>query len=87
MNGEQQEFVVRLSHVSLNYGKTEALKDVSLNIPAGQMIGLIGPDGVGKSSLLSLISGSRIIQKGDVWVMGGDMRQKSHRNMTCPRIA
>ena len=87
MNGEQQEFVVRLSHVSLNYGKTEALKDVSLNIPAGQMIGLIGPDGVGKSSLLSLISGSRIIQKGDVWVMGGDMRQKSHRNVTCPRIA
>src|SRR5699024_11647607 len=55
-------------------------------IPAGQMIGLIGPDGVGKSSLLSLVSGSRVIQEGDVWVMGGDMGQKSHRNVTCPRI-
>lgn len=87
MKGEQQEFVVRLSHVSLNYGKVEALKDLSLDIPAGQMIGLIGPDGVGKSSLLSLVSGSRVIQEGDVWVMGGDMGQKSHRNVTCPRIA
>lgn len=79
--------VVRVSDLSLSYGKTPALRGLTLDIPAGKMVGMIGPDGVGKSSLLSLIAGSRVIQKGDVWVLGGDMRDKSHRNVTCPRIA
>ena len=87
VRSDKQEPAVRLSHISLSYGKTLALNDLSLDIPSGKMIGLIGPDGVGKSSLLSLISGSRVIQEGDVWVLGGDMRQKAHRDVTCPRIA
>lgn len=44
------------------------------DIPAGHMIGLIGPDGVGKSSLLSLIAGARRILDGRVDVLGGDTR-------------
>lgn len=44
--------VARLQRVALRYGKTVALDAVSLDIPAGCMVGLIGPDGVGKSSLL-----------------------------------
>lgn len=83
----EQAAVVRLSNVSLNYGKTLALNHLSLDIPSGKMVGMIGPDGVGKSSVLSLISGSRQIQTGEVWVLGGDMRKKSHRDVTCPRIA
>ena len=51
------------------------------------MVGLIGPDGVGKSSLLSLLAGVRIIQEGTVEVLGGDMASKAHRNKVCPRIA
>src|SRR5690606_30269637 len=50
--------VVRLENVGLSYGRTRALDGVSLAIPAGRMVGLIGPDGVGKSSLLSLIAGA-----------------------------
>lgn len=84
---DQQKSVVSLSNISLSYGKTLALNDLSLDFPSAKMIGLIGPDGVGKSSLLSLISGSRVIQAGEVWVLGGDMRKKSHRDVTCPRIA
>lgn len=61
--------------------------DISVEIPAGRMIGLIGPDGVGKSSLLSLVSGARAIQKGKVEVLGGDMSDPRHREDTCPRIA
>ncbi len=79
--------VVRLKDVSLSYGRTEALRAISLDIPAGRMVGLIGPDGVGKSSLLSLVSGARAIQSGRVEVFGGDMAQSSHRARTCPRIA
>lgn len=73
--------------VGLSYGKTRALKSVSLDLPAGVMVGLIGPDGVGKSSLLSLIAGARVIQEGGVEVLGGDMASSRHRRLNCPRIA
>ncbi len=79
--------VARLAGVSLRYGKTLALDDVALEIPAGCMVGLIGPDGVGKSSLLALISGARMVQQGQVEVLGGDMRVARHRNRVCPAIA
>lgn len=51
------------------------------------MVGLIGPDGVGKSSLLSLIAGARTIEQGNVMVLGGDMRDVHHRREVCPKIA
>lgn len=79
--------VIRLRGVSLSYGKTLALNNVTLDIPSGRMIGMIGPDGVGKSSLLSMIAGARQIQTGEVEVQGGDMRNKAHRTQICPRIA
>ena len=80
-------FFTRLKAVGLSYGKTWALDDITLDIPTGVMIGLIGPDGVGKSSLLALIAGARAIQTGRVEVFGGDMADVAHRTLTCPRIA
>ncbi len=79
--------VVRLKDVSHSYGKTRAIDCITLDLSAGRMIGLIGPDGVGKSSLLSLISGARQIQTGEVEVLGGDMRSARHRDRTCPAVA
>ena len=79
--------VVRVSELTLRYGATCALNDVSLEIPANRMVGLIGPDGVGKSSLLALIAGARRIQQGQVQVLDGDMADKHHRRQVCPRIA
>ncbi|HNW39721.1 MAG TPA: ribosome-associated ATPase/putative transporter RbbA [Candidatus Omnitrophota bacterium] len=79
--------VARLSGVSLRYRKTIALDNVNLEIPAACMVGLIGPDGVGKSSLLSLVSGARAVQQGKVEVLGGDMSNVRHRNIVCPHIA
>ena len=79
--------VARLTGVSLRYGKTRALDDITQNIPGGCMAGLIGPDGVGKSSLLALLSGARQVQQGSVQVLGGDMASAGHRNRVCPHIA
>lgn len=76
--------VVAVTHV---YGKTLALDNVSLEIPAGKSLGLIGPDGVGKSTLLGLLSGARKIQTGAVNVFGGSMDSAKHRNAVCTRIA
>ena len=79
--------VARLREVSLRYGKARALDEVTIDIPANCMAGLIGPDGVGKSSLLALIAGARAVQTGLVEVLGGDMADARHRRRAGPRIA
>lgn len=79
--------VARVQDVALRYGKTRALDGVSLDVPAGCMVGFIGPDGVGKSSLFSLLAGARMIQSGSIEVLGGDMADKRHLRAVCPRIA
>lgn len=81
------KYFASLQEVSLNYRKKLALDSISLDLPAATMIALIGPDGVGKSSLLSLIAGSRTIQHGRVQVLDGDMALASHRRKVCQQIA
>jgi ribosome-dependent ATPase len=79
--------VAVLEGVSHRYGRTMALSDVSVSFPAGRMCGLIGPDGVGKSTLQALVAGVRRIQAGAVGVLGGDMADSRHRRAVCSRIA
>lgn len=76
-----------LEHVTHCYGDSIAIKDISLRIPSGCMVGFIGPDGVGKSSVLALISGVRKIQEGRITVFGGDMHNKHYREQIYSRIA
>jgi thioredoxin len=64
-----------------------ALDGVELELPAGRMSGLIGPDGVGKSTLLGIIAGVRQIQCGRVEVLGQDLRQRRARDAVGERIA
>ena len=79
--------VVTLTGVSQRYGATVALEGIDLQVPAARMVGLIGPDGVGKSSLMALVAGARAVQQGQVLVLGGDMADGRHRDAVCPRIA
>lgn len=61
---------VQLDHVTLKFKKFEALKDVSLILEAGKIHGLIGRNGAGKTSLLSLIAAFREPTSGEVFVDG-----------------
>ncbi|MFL1484981.1 ribosome-associated ATPase/putative transporter RbbA [Marinobacter sp. LN3S78] len=81
------DMVARLEGVSHVYGECQALTDIRIEMPAGCMIGLIGPDGAGKSTLMGLIAGARKLQSGSVEVLGGDMRNLRFRNRLAPRIA
>jgi ribosome-dependent ATPase len=81
------EPVAEVEGLSQIYGKVVALDGVTLRIPAGRVVGLLGPDGVGKSTLLALIAGARRLQVGRVRVLGGEMAEARHRAATCPRIA
>jgi len=79
--------VARLAGIGLDYGRVRALDDIALEVPSGRLVGLIGPDGVGKSSLLALIAGARALQRGQLEVLGGDLASARHRRAVCPRIA
>ncbi len=87
IKNENPARVARLTNVSHRYGKTIALDNITLGIPGGCKVGIIGPDGVGKSTMLALIAGVRRIQSGGVEVLGGDMTMASTRNSICPLIA
>jgi len=79
--------IARIERVTHRYGRTFALNDLTLDIPANCMVGMIGPDGVGKSTLLGLISGVRKIQTGKVTVLDGNMADAAHRRASYGRIA
>ncbi|CEG58618.1 ribosome-associated ATPase/putative transporter RbbA [Legionella fallonii] len=86
-SSSSMQSVARIREVTLRYGNVTALDAVDLDIPSACTVGIIGSDGVGKSSLLSLIAGARKIQKGKIELFGGDMSDTRHREMVCPRIA
>jgi ribosome-dependent ATPase len=79
--------VARIRDLGHRYGKVTAIERLDLDVPAGCLAGLIGPDGVGKSTLLGLIAGARKMQRGAVNVLGGDMRSSRFRRAIASRIA
>ncbi|WP_334020873.1 ribosome-associated ATPase/putative transporter RbbA [Alteromonas sp. S015] len=79
--------IIECNALTVRYKSTTAIHNIALSIPSGLTVGIIGPDGVGKSTLLSLIAGERVMQKGQLQVLGGDMRDKQHRAAICSDIA
>jgi ribosome-dependent ATPase len=70
-----------------SYGKTQALDGISLSLDAGKSVAFIGPDGVGKSTLLGLIAGAKRMQEGTLTIFGGDVRKKSMQRELQQRVA
>jgi ribosome-dependent ATPase len=79
--------VARLYGVTHRYSKTTAVESLALELPAGRLVGFIGPDGVGKSTVLALISGVRKLQSGRLEVLGEDLSRARTRSALCARIA
>jgi ribosome-dependent ATPase len=82
-----EEPVVSIRGVTHRYGKVVALDGISLDIPRGIMVGIVGPDGVGKSTLMALVAGSKKLQEGELTVLDGDIGDIRHRRAVGPRIA
>lgn len=87
MTAEVSTTGIHVGGVTHRYRKHTALDGVSLELPAGCLIGLIGPDGVGKSTLLGLITGAKKLQSGRIDVLGGPIDDTAHRRCVCPAIA
>ena len=66
---------ISASHIKKSFGENRAVDDVSLNIPAGQIFGLVGPDGAGKTTTLRLIVGALKLDAGSVEICGYDVEK------------
>lgn len=86
MNGALEP-AARISGLSHSYGSTKALADIDLTIAAQARVALIGPDGVGKSTLLGLLAGAKKLQRGQLEVLGRNIGDASARRHVGPRIA
>jgi ribosome-dependent ATPase len=79
--------LVRADNIRQTYGRQTALDDVTIHIEKGASVAVIGPDGVGKSTLLGLIAGAKKIQDGQLVIFDGDVRKKTVRAMLQQRAA
>ena len=72
---------ISIDGVAKRYGQVEAVVDLSMSVAAGEMFGLIGPDGAGKTTTIRLIGGLLAADRGTIRVMGMDPLRE-HRRVT-----
>lgn len=65
--------IIEVNHISKRYGRTEALRDVSLSVKRGELFGLIGPDGSGKTTLFRILATLLVADSGSASVCGFDV--------------
>lgn len=71
--------VVRVEHLTKCYKvSTPVLRDLNLEFPSGKIIGLLGPNGCGKSTLIKLITGLLVPTSGTIYVCGEERSEKSN---------
>ncbi len=73
-------FAVQLEHVSKNFGKVQALKQVSFKVEPGEVIAFLGPNGAGKTTAISLMMGLRAPDSGTATIFGRDPRDSQNRS-------
>lgn len=80
-------YAVELDGVSVNYGELEALNNINLKVEEGSFLGIIGPNGGGKTTLLKVILGLVDPQKGKVKVMGHPLNEVLDQIGYVPQIS
>lgn len=88
-SGNATHTSISVEDVSHRYGAVLALDGISLDLPRGGAVALVGPDGVGKSTLLGLIAGVKRLQEGRLQVLGTDLADSDNaqRSAFLARVA
>ena len=79
---EPQVPALDAQQLAFNYGSHKALQGVSLQVPVGEFVALLGANGAGKTTLFSIITGLYSATTGSVSVMGHDLRQNTLRALS-----
>jgi branched-chain amino acid transport system ATP-binding protein len=80
MNAQQPNAILQCRDIELAFGGLRVLKGLSFDIQPGEIFGLVGPNGSGKTSMVNVVTGFYRPQKGSVVIFGEDMtRMKPHR--------
>lgn len=74
-----QDPVIRVEHLFKSFGKVNAVEDLSFDVGRGEIFGFLGPNGAGKTTTLNILEGLRDYDRGQVRVLGMDIRQQSRR--------
>ena len=75
---KNNENAVEVNNISHGYGKVKALRNISFSVPKGELFGLIGPDGAGKSTLFDILVTLTKADSGSALVEGFDVRKEHH---------
>jgi branched-chain amino acid transport system ATP-binding protein len=71
VNGQSQPLpALEIKHLRKQFGKTEIIRGIDLQVQAGERVAVIGPNGAGKSTLFNLISGRFAPSSGEIWLQG-----------------
>ena len=71
--------MLRVKNLSVSYGPVNALQNVSIEVPEGKIIGIIGSNGAGKTTLLNTISGLVRCQSGEIIYFGAPLPKQPHK--------
>jgi iron complex transport system ATP-binding protein len=69
--------MLKVQSLTVGYANYEVLRDISINIDSGEILAVVGPNGVGKSTLIRAVSGTNLIRSGRVLVDGQDVTRLS----------
>lgn len=64
---------IRFENIVKNFGNTQVLKNINLDIEKGQLVTLLGPSGCGKSTLLRCLAGLETVTSGKIWLDGKEI--------------
>ncbi|MFW6229673.1 MAG: metal ABC transporter ATP-binding protein [Halanaerobium sp.] len=81
------DYAVELKNISVKYGNLDALKDVSIRVAEGSFLGIIGPNGGGKTTLLKVILGLIEPEVGEVKIFGHSLDQAVDKLGYVPQIS
>lgn len=79
--------IVKVENLSYFYKNIQALDNINIDLKKGQTIALVGPDGVGKSTLLSILAGAKTPKSGSIEVFGYDITNKNQKSKIYSKIA
>ena len=70
---------IHFENIVKNFGDTQVLKNINLDIEKGQLVTLLGPSGCGKSTLLRCLAGLETVTSGKIWLDGKDITNEEPR--------